>query len=252
MEHRPETPSGIEEKEKIKMIKFSSLLVFLVALFAFAPKSAWAQCEYATADGYYTQAVANFTLHTSVVVEGQVICSYNGMEHTYYATNTLRNRRTGYNVGYTQNEGPTANYVSLENDESVPVQPDDIVDFSGESQVWCPIMGYFFTTSWNWPFHFAYTRVASLGTRSNCSTDPHTGITICDLNVQTWCTIATTPPDMNLTEVRVMVSPIPPSSFYDAYGVGVWTGSGYYFNNLTSYAIGLSSPQPLANCTKTH
>lgn len=101
-------------------------------------------------------------------------------------------------------------------------------------------------------WEIAYTRGASLGTVSNCTSGPST--TTCDLDVTLWCTASSTPPDMNITKVRVTVYPISPSPYYDAFGLGLrlpGSTGPFIFNSLTTYAVGLPSPQSLAICTKT-
>jgi hypothetical protein len=123
--------------------KTLSALLALLALTLGAPRSR-AQCEYATASSYTTYSVTDSMIYTSVYTEGQVVCSYNGMEHTYYATNTLYDEKTKSSAGYTESAGPSANYTEVENNQDMPISPGDIVDFSYQSEVYCPIMGYFY------------------------------------------------------------------------------------------------------------
>jgi hypothetical protein len=114
------------------------------ALVTLAPERAWAGCEYATADSYASWNSDDSYIYTSVVTEGQVICSYNGMQHTYYAYNSLNG-----NSAWWESEGPTANYVSLENDQEIPISNGETIDWDYGSEVYCPMMGFFYVAEGN-------------------------------------------------------------------------------------------------------
>lgn len=224
-------------------MKIRIALVFLIACTALAPR---ASAQWYTADSYYSYSLSSdgTTLYTDVTLEGQVNSSAPPTAKHSYTNHSSLNGSPMTKTG-----GPTRNYISLTNSQQVAVTPGQIINYYDEEQVNCNIMGLVYDGSASIKFEVAYTRVASLGTQSNCSVGP---IIICDLAVQAWCTPQSTPPDMDITAVRVEVYPIPPSPFYDAEGVLVSVNGGpWYFNNLTSWAIGLPSPQNLAVCTKT-
>jgi len=205
-------------------LSIQTAALVILAIFVVAPERTPAQCEYATASSYvtYSMNASATTIYSTVVTEGQVICSYNGMQHTYYATNTLNG------VGGTESEGPTANYVSLENDQSIGVSYGEIVTFDCQSEVYCPMMGYFYNSFAQSHLEIAFTRDINAGKQQNCTTEY--GITICDISVLPWCTAATSPPDWNPLYVRDLVYPVAPPTFWDTaslcfrYGTsGPWT-----------------------------
>lgn len=119
-----------------------SALFLLLALVTIGVGSTWGQGS--TASSYVTYTTDGNYIYTTVVTEGQVIYSLEGMQHTYYAYNQLTNTATGLRTGGMDTQGPTANYVSVVNDQDMGPSGDQAVEFDYDSEVDCPIMGDFY------------------------------------------------------------------------------------------------------------
>lgn len=142
-----------------------SVLFLLFALLTVGSRSAWGQSNQ---DGYASYSTDGEYLYTTVVVEGEVASYLYDMEHTYYAYNMLGGK------GGLQAD-MSANYVSIVNDQELPIAPGDDIEWDYEYEVYCPYAGDFFNSSGTSFFKMAHTTYKVIGC-GQCILNPDGGV----------------------------------------------------------------------------
>ena len=155
-----------------------------------------------------------YAVSASVTVSGNYTCPSNGCpaKSIHTATAKISWPHT-YAAGVATNAGVPSTYLQAQaqSTSSVcdpwygdPDGPDCNVDNPITGQVECSVMGQIFSAAlprvFNW--EMAYTRVASLGTKTGCVTSRY-GSTKCAWNVTNWCTELSSPPDNNFTGAAI-------------------------------------------------
>ncbi len=165
-------------------------------------------------------------------------------------TSNIRNVVGSTGGNYSQGPTPALSYNNYVVSITAPATHGTIYSSETNTEVICQVAGSIFL----WPIwsyiEIAYTREQSTGVTSNCYwlTGP-LAIMDCSIASETFCTPASTPPDMHISPTEWQVYPIPPPSFWDTIAPcgrlstsGSWH-CGHGFSTPYSVAIG-ATPQP--------